>query len=129
MTGLAWRLLGREFRSGELRLLVAALVVAVAAVTSVGFLADRVRQALEREAHQLLGADLVLIADHPWPADSLAEADARGLRQAQTRIFPSMVMAEGKAQLADIKAVTSGYPLRGSLRTSRSEERRVGKEC
>ena len=116
MTRLAWRLLGRELRSGELRLLMVALVVAVAAVTAVGFFADRVRQALEREAHQLLGADLVLIADHPWPAASLEDAAARGLRIAQTQIFPSMVLANGQAQLADIKAVSAGYPLRGSLR-------------
>jgi putative ABC transport system permease protein len=65
MIGLAWRMLGRELRSGELRLLFAALAVAVAAVTAVGFFADRIRLALESEAQQLMGGDLVLIADQP----------------------------------------------------------------
>ena len=114
--GQAWRQLLREFRSGELRLLALALVVAVAAVTAVGFFADRVHQALEREAHQLLGADLLLVADHPWPEAVRAEAARRGLLSAETRIFPSMVMADGKAQLADVKAASPGYPLRGKLR-------------
>ena len=41
-------------------------VLAVASVTTVAFFADRVRQALMREANQLLGGDLVVIADHPW---------------------------------------------------------------
>lgn len=116
MLKMAWRLLGRELRSGELRLLFVALLVAVAAVTAVGFFADRVRQALEREAHQLLGADLLLIADHPWASDVVEEVDRRGLKRAETRIFPSMVLGKGQAQLADIKAVSANYPLRGSLR-------------
>ncbi|HJW26367.1 MAG TPA: FtsX-like permease family protein [Rhodocyclaceae bacterium] len=111
----AWRLLGRELRSGELRLLFLALVVAVAATTAVSFFADRIRQGLERESHQLLGADLLLIADHAWRPDIVQEAERRGLRRAETRLFPSMVLANGQAQLADVKAVSAAYPLRGSL--------------
>jgi len=116
----AWRMLRRDARAGELRLLAAALVVAVAALSAVGFFADRVRQALEREANQLLGADLLLTADHPWRPAIAAEARARGLRLVETRTFPSMVtLGEGgdlRAQLAEIKAVGAGYPLRGALR-------------
>jgi putative ABC transport system permease protein len=116
----AFRMLRRDARAGELRLLAAALVVAVAALTAVGFFADRVRQALEREANQMLGADLLLTADHPWPPAIAAEAQMRGLRVVETRTFPSMVtVGEGegvRAQLAEIKAVDAGYPLRGALR-------------
>ena len=116
----AFRMLRRDARAGELRLLAAALIVAVAALTSVGFFTDRVRQALEREANQLLGADLLLTADHPWPPAIAAEARTRGLQQVETRTFPSMVtLGEGsglRAQLAEIKAVGPGYPLRGALR-------------
>ncbi|MEF8702948.1 MAG: FtsX-like permease family protein [Candidatus Accumulibacter sp. UW26] len=120
MLSFSWRMLCRDARGGELRLLAAALVVAVAALSAVGFFADRVRQALEREAHQLLGADLLLTADHPWPATVADEARRRGLRLVETRTFPSMVArGEGDAlrvQLAEIKAVGTGYPLRGVLR-------------
>ncbi|WP_294271051.1 FtsX-like permease family protein, partial [Propionivibrio sp.] len=116
----ALRMLRRDARAGELRLLVAALVVAVAALTAVGFFADRVKQALEREANQLLGADLLLTADHPWPPRVGADARERGLALVETRSFPSMVtLGQGDelhAQLAEIKAVSDGYPLRGSLR-------------
>ena len=82
MPALAWRLLGREMRSGELRLLFAALVVAVAAVTAVGFFADRVRHGLERQARQMMGGDLVLIADHPWSASHARQAAGLGLQVA-----------------------------------------------
>lgn len=113
---LALRLLWREARSGELRLLFLAVTIAVASLTCVGFFTDRVRQALESEATQLLGADLLLIADHPWSPAIIDRARRSGLRTAQTQTFPSMVMAGERAQLAEIKAVSAGYPLRGRLR-------------
>ena len=115
MPGHAWRVLGRELRSGELRLLFAALAIAVAAVTAVGFFADRVRLALEREAQQMMGGDLILIADHALPESYAADARQRGLKLAETLVFPSMVIGPVQAQLADIKAVSPGYPLRGRV--------------
>src|SRR6266581_914233 len=113
---LSWRLLRREARAGELRLLAAALVVAVAAATSIAFFADRIRLALEGEAHQLLGADLLLIADHPWRGEVAEAARRLGLRSTETRTFASMVGNGAVARLADIKAVGDAYPLRGQLR-------------
>ena len=115
---LAWRMLRRELRGGELRLLFAALTIAVAAVSAVGFLADRVGRALESEARQMLGADLVVAADQPLPDELAAEAGRLGLRTTQTLVFPSMVFANGRAQLVEIKAVGAGYPLRGRLHSA-----------
>ncbi len=116
MSALALRMLARDWRAGELRVLALALVVAVASVTSVGFFADRVRQALVGEAHQLLGADLLLDADHPWPATYGDEARARHLRVAAAATFVSMARGDEAAQLVGVKAVSEGYPLRGRLR-------------
>lgn len=118
IAGFSWRLLGRELRSGELRLLFAALFVAVAAVTAVGFFSDRVRQGLQHEARQMMGGDLLLTADHPVPDPYRDEARRLGLQMAETMLFPSMVMAGGQPQLADIKAVSASYPLRGKLASS-----------
>lgn len=118
IAGFSWRLLGRELRSGELRLLFAALLVAVAAVTAVGFFSDRVRQGLQREARQMMGGDLLVTADHPLPGSYRDEARRLHLQVAETMVFPSMVMAGGQPQLADIKAVSGSYPLRGKLASS-----------
>lgn len=115
MIRLAWRLFGRELRSGELRLLFVALLIAVAAVTAVGFVAERFRLALDREARQLIGGDLVLVADRPWPDAVLAEARGRALQAVPVLSFPSMVQGVSNFQLADIKAVGSAYPLYGKL--------------
>ena len=84
MLGLAWRMLKRELRAGELRLLFFALCVAVAAVSAVGFLTDRVGRALEMEARQMLAADLLLVADQPLPDELRAAAQSRGLQTGQT---------------------------------------------
>lgn len=112
---LALRLLSREWRSGELGVLLAAVLVAVAAVTTVGFFTDRVKRALELEANRFLGADLVLVSDHPPPAAYRKEAERRGLTASQTLGFPSMASANGMSRLAEIKVVEDGYPLRGKL--------------
>ncbi|AOB33787.1 ABC transporter permease [Bordetella sp. H567] len=112
------RTLLRDWRSGELRLLLIALIVAVAAVTSVGFLADRVGRALERNAAQMLGGDIVLDADEPIPPAFERQAADHGLRLAHTYQFPSMASAGQAALLVSLKAVEAGYPLRGSLRTA-----------
>ena len=116
----ALRQLWRDTRAGDLRLLGLAVIVAVAAVTSVGFLSDRVSRALERDAAQMLGADLVLETDTPVPAEYVRKAHDAGLATAGTWQFPSMVGTGAALQLASVKAVEAGYPLRGSLRTSRA---------
>lgn len=113
---LALRMMFRDFRAGELHLLGLAIIVAVGALTSVGFLADRVGRALDREANQLLGGDLLLRADKPWSDEVVAEAHKRGLRTATTVLFTSMASTAEQATLAGVKAVEQGYPLRGTVR-------------
>ncbi len=113
---LAMRMLRRNALAGEARVLFVALVIAVASVTTVGFFADRVRGALDRQANELLGGDLVVIADHPVPAGFAEAARSASLSVAETRTFPSMVSAPGGANLAEIKAASAGFPLRGRLR-------------
>ena len=88
-------MLARDWRAGELGVLAAALVIAVASVTSVGFFADRVGQALERDAHQLLGADLVLAADHPWSARIVERLHGGSVQSAAALNFVSMALKSG----------------------------------
>ena len=115
----SWQLTRRDWRAGELRLLLAALVVAVASIASVGFFVDRMRQALSLEARQLLGADLVIGSDRALPPEWGDEAGRLGLATAVTVSFPSMVVGEGgPPQLASVKAVSEGYPLRGAVRVA-----------
>ncbi len=113
------RMLSRDWRSGDLRLLALALVVAVAAISSVGFFVDRLRLGLHRDAAQYLGGDAVVESDHALAAQWEPRAQRGGLRSAESLSFPSMAMAAGGAGaptvLVSVKAVTPSYPLRGSL--------------
>lgn len=125
---LALQLLARDWRAGELTLIGVAVMIAVASVTSVGFFTDRVYQALHRQANQLLGADLVVVADRPVPQEFEAEAARRGLAVTHMLRFPSMAVREEANTLVSVKAVGAGYPLRGELRIARElhgEDRRA----
>jgi len=122
---LAARMTARDWRAGELTMLLFALVLAVAAIASVGFLADRLQRGLERDGRRMIAADFIVRADHPVDPMFAGEAKSLALATASTAIFPSMVGAGGTngqpgsqpvSRLAAIKAVSEGYPLRGALR-------------
>ncbi len=119
MIKLAWRQTLRDFRAGELRLLAVAVMLAVAALTAVGFFADRLAGGLARDAGALLGGDAVVASDRPSPPELAARAQQLGLNLASTTNFPSMARAPedkgGATRLVAVKAVTAGYPLRGQL--------------
>src|SRR5687767_6749575 len=113
---LGLKLLWRDQRAGELALIIAAIIIAVGSVTTVGFFTDRVHQALGRQANQLLGADLVIVSDRPLDVKLETEAAARGLAVTRMVRFPSMAIRGERNVLASVKAVGPGYPLRGELR-------------
>ncbi len=112
----ALRSFGRELRSGEVLVLLAAVALAVAALTAVGFLTDRIGKAVARQANELLAADLRLRSPEPVPQLWRDMARDYGLATADTLSFPSVVFAGDESALATIKAVSDGYPLRGRVR-------------
>jgi putative ABC transport system permease protein len=109
---------GRELKSGEVRVLAAALALAVAAMTAVGFFTDRVAQGVQARSAEVLAADLVLRSNRPIAPAQEALARDVGLATARTASFPSVVLAGDESALADIEGVTDAYPLRGALRVS-----------
>lgn len=115
----ALKILWRERSDSALRILFAALAVAVASMSSVGFFSERVRAALEQESHHLLAADLLIQSDHAMPSEYMRMANSHGLRTAITLQFASMAQSGETAALTQVKAVSAGYPLRGSVRLRR----------
>jgi len=118
---LAWRLLSRDIRAGEIWLLLAALILAVAATTSLRFFSSSLEQGLTRQAASLLGADLVLDSSRPLRPEVLKEASKHDLQQATVTEFSSMIQYKDEFQLAAVKAVSTGYPLRGELQARRDK--------
>lgn len=112
---LALRALRREWRSGELAVLWLSLCVAAGALTGVAFLADRIGRAVSLQASEILAADLRVESDQPIPQSALAEARALQLATAQLTSTLSAIFNGNDNQLADVRAVSDGYPLRGQL--------------
>jgi len=125
------RMTQRDWRAGELRFLLIALALAVAALSAVGFFVERLNAALSRDAAQLLGADLLVRSDYPVREEWRTKAQQLGLVMADTVTFPSMATT-GKGDAADtrlvaVKAVTSAYPLRGAVTVALNGQRAPAK--
>ncbi|GAB5605662.1 ABC transporter permease [Sideroxyarcus sp. TK5] len=112
---LSLNLLRRDWRAGEWRVLLLALVLAVGSLATVGLFADRVRQALQQQAQSLIGADLRITSTRPFAPVYRQQALARGLQVVQSRTFPSMVSHGERVLLSELQAVERGYPLRGKI--------------
>jgi len=133
---LAWRTLWRDARAGELRLLVFAVALGVASLSSVSFLADRMNAGLLRDAGQLLGGDAVVVSDQSTPNAFIKQAKNLGLETVTTLSFPTMARGEtsgegsnaGKSRLIALKVVDNGYPLRGQLKYATTVANTVSSE-
>ncbi len=115
---LAWRMLWRNWRSGELKLLSVALLLAVAVVSSIAIFTDRLQSTLVQESNTLLGADRIVRSSRPFDETWFAQAEQLGVDQSQVVTFSTMVFAEDEMHLASVKAVGEGYPLRGQVETA-----------
>ncbi|MDH5855881.1 ABC transporter permease [Lampropedia aestuarii] len=122
LLSLGWKTLRRDLRAGELTVLLLAVALAVAALTAVAFFADRLQGGIQRDARQLLAADVVVASDHGISSALRARAQAAGLHTAVTVVFPTMARADdaqgGNSRLVSLKAVEPAYPLRGAIQTT-----------
>ena len=114
----ALRSLRRELRYGELATLAVALVLAVAALDAVATLGRRVESSVVASAAELIGGDIGLSARKELPAELEPEARRLGLRTSRSADFPTVLFANARSQLADVRAVDGAYPLRGDLRVA-----------
>lgn len=118
---VAMRMLLRDWRGGELGVLIAALVLAVGMVSGISAFTTRLQSALEQESHRFLAADAVVRSGRDLPAEWPAQARQQQLQVARTLSFPTMVFAgDDNMYLASVKAVSENYPLRGELQFSTS---------
>ena len=115
---VALRLLWRDWKGGELTLLVIALVLAVTAVSGIAIFIDRLQQALLLESSAFLAADRRIESNDPVPQAFRDLAADLELEMADTLVFSSMVFSGDRSQLVGVKAVTDGYPLRGTLKVA-----------
>lgn len=114
---MTWRLFWREFRAGEFSLLLAALILAVTATTTLSFFTHTLAQAINQQAARLLAADTVIVSSRPLRADWSQLAQKLSLNTSQTIEFATVAQQGDNFQLSSIKAIADNYPLRGTLST------------
>ncbi len=114
------KLLWRNWRSGELRILAAATLLAVMILSGILAFTDRLEQTLLVQSNSFLAADRLIKSSRPLPAAWFDMAQAHGLQHANTVEFSTMVFAQDHMHLAAVKAVSPRYPLRGQLETATS---------
>lgn len=122
---LAWRLLRRDMRYGELSILCVALIIAVSCSTAVNLFSDRMQRTMNSQAAEFLAADLVISSSDDMSQSWLDEAAKLQLKQAKTIEFPTALMENDELLLASVKAVSSLYPLRGQLKISDGSENEI----
>lgn len=118
LVALAARQLLRDARSGELRVLFFALLVAVAASTAIGYFGARLNGAMQLRATEFLGADLILQGSSPARQEQIDAGTQAGLEHARVVEFASVIAADNGIQLSSVKAVDEAYPLRGELKSA-----------
>lgn len=115
---LAWRLFRHEARRGELTIILVAIILSVAAVLSLSMFSARLQSALTEKSAQFMAADRELSSSKPADLSWIEKAEAEGLKHAQQRAMRSMVFANDKMVLADVRAVNQHYPLKGKVKFS-----------
>ena len=118
---LALRLLWRDSRSGELTLLILALIIAVSSSTAIALFSERLQRTMDHQAAEFLGADLVIASPELMAQEWLEQAKLLNLKTASTAEFPSVLIEHDELLLASIKAISDAYPLRGFLKTSEGD--------
>ena len=76
---LIWRLLARDWRGGELGILIFALVLAVSVIVGISSFVTRLQSALMSESARFLAADLVIVSRSDLPTAWAEEAARLGL--------------------------------------------------
>jgi len=119
------KLLWRDWKGGQLNLVVSALVLAVMVVTAVSLFADRVERGLNKQISSFLASDLTVRGGIEISDDYRTKAAELNLKTADLALFRSMVFAGDANHLASVKAVSNNYPLRGQMELS--DDLEVGK--
>ncbi|MFB2686364.1 ABC transporter permease [Shewanella mangrovisoli] len=112
---LAWRLFKRELQQGQLLLIILAITLAVLSVSGLARVSERLQVAINGQATQFIAADRIIDSPVQIDASILAKADELGLKHVTNMQFNSMVYAGDKFQLVTVRAVESGYPLKGDI--------------
>jgi putative ABC transport system permease protein len=110
------KMAARDFRKTgtKLVLFVSAIVTGIAALVAISSFGDNLRKDIDRQAKELLGADLVLSNNADFGIDDM---DTLSAERAMEINFASMVAFPGKGEsrLTQVRALEGDFPFYGSF--------------
>ena len=111
----------RDSRRSRSRLLlfISSIILGIAALVSIQSLGDSLRREIDRQAAELLGADMEISGNRPLGEPMKRLVDSLGQERTEQRSFASMaVFPPGNgSRLVQVKAIGKGYPYYGRLQT------------
>lgn len=113
----SWQLALRDLRSRQVKVMLAALLIAVTTVAGIQLFASGLQQTLMTSASEFLAADRQLRSRNSEPVaeEIYQRAESLNLRTARMTTFSTMLSHADEFQLVAVKAVTDDYPLLGEL--------------
>jgi putative ABC transport system permease protein len=122
---LALRQLIRDVRSGQWLLIIAALILATTAITSIQFIANRLQQGLNQQSSQLLGGDLVVESTESISDAWKSTAKKFELQTAEVVLLQTITTYGDAIKLINLQAVSDNYPLFGERLQLQTGEARI----
>lgn len=112
----AWQLAQREMRGNlsRFRVFLGALLLGVAAIGTVGSVADAMRSGINDNARILLGGDLEISSLHTPPGAEILETAAKFGTVSKVVQMRAMLQASDRRKLVELKAVDENWPLVGT---------------
>ena len=114
---MAWR----DSRRNHSRLLlfVSSIILGIAAMVAIYSLGDNMRQEIDRQAANLLGADLEINSNKQVSAGIKKLTDSLGDRRSEERRFTSMIYFQKNpgTRLVQVRALSGEFPYYGDLET------------
>jgi putative ABC transport system permease protein len=114
---MAWRDARHNF--SRLALFIASIVTGIAAVVSLDALNYSLQNDIDRNAKELLGADLVVNGDRKFDGEVAVALDSTNLEQAASADMASMVLFlnSGQSRLIRLVAFEGPFPFYGAIET------------
>ena len=115
MRGMAWKTFRRDWRSGEVKVLFFALVIAVMAMVTIGTITDRIHRAMGEQSSEFLGADYTFSSPRPIDPAWVIRGKEAGLDITETIGFSTVLSKGDEFQLVSVRALSGKFPLKGDL--------------
>ncbi|MEM1296010.1 MAG: FtsX-like permease family protein [Verrucomicrobiota bacterium] len=122
ISGWTWKMAWRDSRRDRRRLVLFSLsiVFGIAALVSIGSLRDNLQAAIEVQAKELLGADLMLSSRRIYSEEVLAEMEKIPGQRVDETSFMTMlrfVDSDDGSRLVQIRSMEAGFPFYGNVIT------------